>query len=601
MPRDAHPREHLTATGIRIVGKAATELVAQAAGSDFGAPSPGDVLWVGRFQARPRLGAGSAVPAILKVLHDRIRTDWDACPELTRHRTVTRPPGRFQGLSWDAAGEPGAWRGELLWRQPHPVVAGTPCLTHLVIDEQQHRVTLTLSVAAERGTAGVRGPVGAGQARPDLLDALRAAVSLTADGAPPQPEFLAVERMEWFVSEILLGDHRQHPVAILAPREAGGYLVDPESLAVELFGLAPLYVMESHACTFRLTDAVGDRRLSAYWGALRVYRPEFSCADRSEDHWLLMRDRIGDPIERAALLGRIAQAAVPRLLPVDGVAAWRRAAAPEPTAATPEGSVVGREADSDATGKPADHPAADPAANHQVAAAHPVATMQLDRISAQLTELSGTLAHLLSAQDRIVDEIARMRTASVVRAAELSEVERRLAELGRRLDPATESSEPEEPSEPEPQGERPPTLVEVVQQAASELIDHLMILDAAEQAAADSPFEDPGRVAAVLEAMALVARRRRDGRLDTGLRAAFLEVGVDYRSGIADSTSDRLRQQYRFQGPNGQAFECFEHIAIGSTYDPRRCLRIYFTSRAPNESRFVIGHVGRHFRVLTSS
>jgi hypothetical protein len=40
---------------------------------------------------------------------------------------------------------------------------------------------------------------------------------------------------------------------------------------------------------------------------------------------------------------------------------------------------------------------------------------------------------------------------------------------------------------------------------------------------------------------------------------------------------------------------------LGSSYDPRRCLRIYFTSRALLEARFVIGHVGRHFDVLTTS
>lgn len=588
MPRNSAPHQQVTATGIRIVGQAAAELVERAAGTLFEAPSPGDALWVGRFQARPRLGTGSPVPALLRALHDHLRAEWDACPELTREQPVARPPGRFQGLRWEVAGQPGAWRGELLWRRPHPVLAGTPCTTHLVIDEQHQRVTLTLSVATDRGVDAVRGPVGAGQARPDLLDALRAAVTLTANGASDRPEFLGEDRMERFVSDVLLSEQRHHPVAILAPRETGGYLVDPELLAVELFGLAPLYVMENHACTFRLTDAVGDRRLSAYWGALRVYRPDFSCADRSEDHWLLMRDRIGDPVERAALLGRIAQTAIPRHLPVDGIAAWRRAE---------EGASA---AIRRGTGSPATDPD-ETAAASQRSAPFEAAIPLLERIAARLDDLTGNLAALAATQDRIADEVARLRTASVIRAAEFTEVERRLAELGRHLDPGEPTPTAEEPAGPDPAVDRPPTLVEVVQQAATEFIDHLLILDSAEQAAADSPFEDPGRVAAVLDAMALVARRRQDGRLDTGLRAAFQEVGVDYRSGIADSTSDRLRRQYRFLGSGGHEYDCVEHIAIGNTYDPRRCLRIYFTSRAPNESRFVIGHVGRHFQVLTSS
>jgi hypothetical protein len=28
---------------------------------------------------------------------------------------------------------------------------------------------------------------------------------------------------------------------------------------------------------------------------------------------------------------------------------------------------------------------------------------------------------------------------------------------------------------------------------------------------------------------------------------------------------------------------------------------VYFSSRVPNETRFVIGHVGRHFEVMTST
>jgi hypothetical protein len=48
-------------------------------------------------------------------------------------------------------------------------------------------------------------------------------------------------------------------------------------------------------------------------------------------------------------------------------------------------------------------------------------------------------------------------------------------------------------------------------------------------------------------------------------------------------------------------YDCVEHLALGDSYDPRYCLRIYFTSRAPAETRFVIGHVGRHFDVKTTT
>ncbi|MEQ9570127.1 MAG: hypothetical protein RLN75_08050, partial [Longimicrobiales bacterium] len=99
------------------------------------------------------------------------------------------------------------------------------------------------------------------------------------------------------------------------------------------------------------------------------------------------------------------------------------------------------------------------------------------------------------------------------------------------------------------------------------------------------------------DAMAVVARRRMTGGLGVSLREAFREFGVDYRGGISESTSARMRDQYRFTGPEGQHYDCFEHIALGNARDPRYCLRIYFTSRAKAENRFVIGHVGKHFDV----
>lgn len=87
--------------------------------------------------------------------------------------------------------------------------------------------------------------------------------------------------------------------------------------------------------------------------------------------------------------------------------------------------------------------------------------------------------------------------------------------------------------------------------------------------------------------MARVARKRRDGLLGTGLREAFAELGVDYRPTIARTTPAKLREQYLFRLPSGEQMLAEEHIALGATRDPRRCLRICFSSRAPNEERFV--------------
>src|SRR5690606_1076823 len=76
--------------------------------------------------------------------------------------------------------------------------------------------------------------------------------------------------------------------------------------------------------TFRLTDSLGDRRLSCYWGALRFYMPEFSCADSPEEHPLLVHDRLLDPVIRAGVYGRLSREAAQWIAMPPGVAESRR-------------------------------------------------------------------------------------------------------------------------------------------------------------------------------------------------------------------------------------------------------------------------------------
>lgn len=228
----------------------------------------------------------------------------------------------------------------------------------------------------------------------------------------------------------------------------------------------------------------------------------------------------------------------------------------------------------------------------------------MSQLAAQLHDLTGAVGHLVTVNAQLSDEVARLRTATAIRATSAHAVERRLERIEVSVappSPETSAVPTDAPDESEDEGEELPTLLDAVRQAASEYSDALLILDSAEASAAASPFVDVDRAAVVLQAMAYVSRRRQEGGLGSGMRAAFQELGVDYRSQIAKSTSEKLRQQYRYPGPDGTVHECHEHIAIGSTYDPRYCLRIYFTSRAPSEPRFVVGHVGRHLTVMTST
>ena len=604
--------EHLTSTGWRLVGAAATLLSDTAAA---GAPSAGrdvDLLYTARFQMRPRLGGGSAVPAALAILGTAIARTWQDAPPLTPDRAITRPPERFHGLRWDTISDGGAWVGELLWRHPHPVIAGAPCTTHVIVIEQHGHATMTIRVTADGGLASIRGNVGAGQARPAFVGEMNRTLRLTFDGGDGRPREVDDAEVNDFVRHVLLGETRSVPVAVLTPLEDGGFVVSPDEVADELLGLAHLYVLTRHQATFALTDSLGDRRLSCYWGALRAYMPDFSCADRPEDHPLLVRDRVTDPVMRAELVGTLGRFALRRVAMPPGIAE-RRQAAEAPPAAT---RAMGASEQLHPTVMPPP-PRSQPEDGLQAAggstsvggAAPLLAPLSalLTAFHEQIGQLGATIEKLVEANTALAGEIGRLRTTTAVRAANTSSLERRLDGLERRLFPdesgagADTAARTDVVQEGDHEESEEPSLVDVVRQAATAHADALLVLDAAERSALESPYADADRLAVILDAMAAVARRRQEGALGTSLRVAFRELAIDYRGGVSASTSEKHRQQYFVHDGKGRVFDCREHIVLGTSYDPRHCLRLYFTSRAPVEPRFVIGHIGRHFDVSTTT
>lgn len=503
-----------------------------------------------------------------------------------------------------------------MWRHPHPVVAGAPCTTHAVLLEQNGHATLTVRVTADGGIASVRGTVGAGQARPGFLTEMNRALRLVFDGGDCEPRLLQDEEIDGFAREVLLSDSREHPIALLAPLEDGGYVVPPSEIAEELIGVAHVFVIDRHQTTFRLSDSLGDRRLSCYWGALRVYMPGFSCADRPEEHPLLVRERLLDPVIRADLLGKLGMFARLRVRMPPGVSERRRVVE---TSVPPEQSVAPPNA-ANLTGGP--RASSGPAYSETPAAAVTAASADLSPLvtampplllglGKQLAELAATIAHLVEANTGLADEIARLRTTTAVRAANSTSLERRFGSLEqflqRHLSPGPASLDPVAGPDEDVEEQLDTddaeklTLLDVLRQAATAHPDTLLVLDAAERSAADSPYTDLDRLAVILDAMAGVARRRQQGALGTSLRAAFRELGIEYRGGISPTTSEKHRQQYVVHSADGRVFDCREHIVLGTSYDPRHCLRVYFTSRAPVEARFVIGHVGRHFDVVSTT
>ncbi len=622
-------------TGWRIVGQGAERLAERLASGGADGLVPGEAeqaLYGVQCTFDPVTRGRPTVERVLDAVTEQIRAVDSDCPRLVRDQPVERPSSRFSGLRFEQFSDAGReWIGELIWRAVHPVVAGAPITSHLVIEETSTFTRLTVRVTADHGLSSVRGYVGAGQAQPAFLRALRPDLTPIWLGGPLKAHVIQRHGVLDLVHSILAASNRDVPVAVLAPLEAGGFVVDPEDLAWDLLGRARLYVLTEHRQTFDLSDVVGDRRMSCYWGAVRCYFPGWSRHDDPYEHPLLVGERLADPILRATWLGEVGLPMGRRIEFPSSVRERRPPPDIEVRTSESTGAAADLPNDRDGSGGP-DVPnglgvrdRSGDAAPISLAEPEGDVAPTVDRedsavdrtdparaaLSLSLDELLREVRALRSSVGGLTDEVERLRTISSVRSSSTNAIERRLGRLedilGHVFPDGSPSSGPEEEAEA---GTSPPdessddgrtTLPQVVNDSAESHADTLVFLDSAHHSAAESPYEDPERVRAILDAMARVARRRRDGVLGTSLREAFGDLGIDYRSGIARSTPARLREQYRFAAPNGDYVEAEEHIVLGNTYDPRRCLRLYFSSRVPNEPRFVIGHVGRHFEVRSST
>ena len=617
---------HVTPTGWRLVGKARSLLDEV---PELSVGSPEDCVFAARFTVRSWISTDSAVARTLEVLSAALAKEARDAPALSATVAVLVPASRHGGITWTPQASSEIWHGELIWRHPHVVNRARICTTHVVLHQVTGMLTLYVRIYAEPGHANTMPLAEVGQARPNFLSDLARACRLRAVWGETPPRTITVGEVDEFAQSTLIGD-RGWPVLLLSKSDTEEYLISPDIVADEFLGLAQVFALDSQAASYRLTDALGDRRLSCFYGAMRLYLPRFSCADNPYDHPLLLGESVVDPMERAEMAGELALAlrdevplpphfhprtetpaedgspvGVPHSVAETPVRPYRAASDSSERVSTP---AVLSSANSlaAAPSRAAVGPEREPEASGAVSEA-------LQQISVTLASLSEAIVALARSNQALTDEVARLRTTNAVRHGGMSSLERRLERIDahvRRQDGSSETSESSETpvtGSSEQQGPDADTveslsLVSVLRQAAERHADALAILDSAEHAAADSPYEDIERVAAVLDAMAEIARRRQRGTLGLPIRQAFREYGIDYRSGIADSTSDRDREQYQHRDSRGRLVECREHLALGGgTYDPRYVLRIYFTSREPLDPRFVIGHVGRHHRVQTTT
>jgi hypothetical protein len=98
----------------------------------------------------------------------------------------------------------------------------------------------------------------------------------------------------------LSDDSRRLPVVVVSrTMDAGSTLVDANSLAKELAGIAHVRVLSSSAAAWELTSTVGQPR-SVWGGAVRVYFPGFSVSEDGRRHRYWVADAVNN-----GLVGRV--------------------------------------------------------------------------------------------------------------------------------------------------------------------------------------------------------------------------------------------------------------------------------------------------------
>jgi hypothetical protein len=481
-------------------------------------------------------------------------------------------------VPWFALDEPRALRGsdgsifrwepfadgarrfvEFTWRHPHVTSPAIHWSTRVAFAVLPHRTHVSIRVSNTGPEFGRPGALPT--TRPRLLLTLLDHFTMKAAGAGVQstPAVLHEDDFASFVRYELFDPDRRYPIAFLSPGSDDQYVVSPAAFGRELVGIAKTYRAASAASTYALTSELGRRELSCFNGAMRLFMPGLERDSEPRHHPLILSRRLSTAAERL----RIAQV-------LTGLTVDRFEEEPFIAQLRDERAVVMDERRSVLvlSLSKARKAAADGDDFRQLAEAYASQNAELEQEVERLQEALEESRHKVAALQHALDQRETASTGAASSAAVVL---------------------------------TPLDVEDAVEQAQALFPDDLLILPNALSSATDSPYRDPGEVAQALAAIAEVARRLRGGKLGKKLQDVFAELGVDYSGGLAPTTPKKLRKQYVFRDGDRERV-CEEHLRIGGgSYDPSDSLRIYINTKDRPQGRVVIGHVGGHLDVISTT
>lgn len=467
-------------------------------------------------------------------------------------------------LRWEPYNDRGSFLYEFIWRHPHVTNPDITWATQASLYRVRDQARLTIRVWNTGPEIGE--PNSLLTTRPRLLLLLGDCFSTVRhEGSKLTAESRSLDEAEfpYFVRYELMDPGRQRPILVVSPPREGSFELPPDQLAREFLSLAEVVHAKTPQNTFALTDELGDKRLSCYNGAARVYLTNFRRNDNPLRHPLLLPKRLIRRDERNLLGQKLAWLGVRHFRADDEIPQLR------------------------------DRRALRTDERQQIL------IRQIDELrTAKRIESQQDVADWIEIAQEFENAYNSLKLEKDILQERLKEADDKVRGLQYAL--GQRRIQQGESLEPEPQFE-PNTVLEALEYAQMMFEDDLLILPSAFESAADCLYQRPGEILRALQAMTEIGRRRRKaGSIGKGLREAFREIGLDYRHGISETSSKRMREQYRFNSAEID-YECEEHLCFGSSFDPAECARIYFTSRAEGEDRFVVGHVGRHLDVISTN
>ena len=411
------------------------------------------------------------------------------------------------------------------------------------------RITSTLTIAK---------PLNYTLKRPGLVDLIvqNFTCFIGKSTIPLKPRELDREEAELFVEDTLCASERWLPVIAISPEQGiRDYLLDPAEIQHILLGHAQVVAFRDVAAGRAWTDALRNKELSCYLGAVRLYWPGFSLRSKPMEHPLYLADSIRWHSEQQQPLG---QHLFRTLVAVSGF----RFSNP-PTARMVRDAIE-----------------ADKVARFETMIKNSKALEEAGQI---LTEL-----------ERAWDEIEQLKL-------ERDEARNQASELSRELESQKEawqafkgrangtSSEPSTP----PASRSPLTTVsEAAHRAAADFCATLIFLPSGFESAEQSPYRWPDRVYGLFRSLdELVRRWQQTGSIGTGWHAALKPKGYDYSEFISPTAKGKFGEEYTFQY-EGRTVLFEHHVTIGAR-SADTCISVHWF-RDEAKKRLIIGWCGRH-------